>query len=187
MTDLAIRRRKVIRDATLIILSVIVAIIVHQNRSLENLLTGLSGVNFLLGLLITGIFFASTFTVAIATAIFLSLSTFHNPLLVAIIGGFGAFLGDSFIFKFLKDDLIRDFEYLEKYIPEKTAKRIIHSKLIFWFAPIVAAAMIASPFPDEIGLLVLAGMKLKYQHFFFLSFFLNSFGILIIVLFGRIF
>ena len=103
-----------------------------------------------------------------------------------MIGGLGAFVGDSFIFKFLKDDLITDFEYLEKHFGTKIAKRVVHSKLIFWFLPIVAALVIASPFPDEVGLLLLASIKLKYHRFFLLSFPLNTIGIFILSLFGRI-
>jgi len=70
----------------------------------------------------------------------------------------------------LKDDLIADFEYLEKHFEGRIAKRIIHSKLIFWFLPIIAAFMIVSPLPDEVGLLLLASIKLKYHRFFLLSF-----------------
>lgn len=180
------RRKKVLRDGTIIAISILIAVLVHQSDFLGRLLTHLFGIYFVLGAFLTGIFFASTFTVAIATSVFLFFTQAHNPLTIAIFGGLGAFVGDSLIFKFLKDDLIRDFEYLEKLFPQRLARRIIHSKLIFWFAPIMAAVMIASPLPDEIGLLVLASIKLKYQHFFLLSFLLNTLGILIIALFGRI-
>lgn len=184
--QIQIRRKKVLRDGFIIAISIFIAVLIHQSGYLEGLLTHLFGIYFFLGALITGIFFASTFTVAIATSVFLIFAQTHNPFLIAVIGGLGAFVGDSLIFRFLRDDLIADFEYLEKLFPQRLARRIIHSKLIFWVAPIMAAVMIASPLPDEIGLLVLAGIKLKYHHFFLLSFLLNTLGILIIALFGRI-
>lgn len=180
------RRKKVFRDGFLIALSILIAVFLYQSDHLESLLKSSFGVSFVAGAFLAGVFFASTFTVAISTSIFIIFSQTHNPLLIALIGGMGAFVGDSLIFKFLKDDLLADFEYLEKLFPQRLARRIIHSKLIFWFAPIMAAVMIASPLPDEIGLLVLASIKLKYQHFFLLSFLLNTLGILIIALFGRI-
>lgn len=179
------RRKKIFRDGFLIALSILIAVFIHQSDYLEKSLSHLFGIYFILGAFLTGIFFASTFTVAIATSVFLFFAEIHNPLTIAILGGLGAFVGDSLIFKFLKDDLIADFEYLERIFPKITAKRIIHSKLIFWFAPIVAAIMIASPLPDEVGLLILAGIKLKYKHFFLISFLLNTIGILIISLFGK--
>lgn len=184
--QIQIRRKKVLRDGAIIAISILIAVLIHQLNILEQVLANLFGFYFAFGAFLTGIFFASTFTVAIATSVFLIFAQTHNPLLIAVIGGLGAFVGDSLIFKFLKDDLLADFEYLEKLFPQRLARRIIHSKLIFWFAPIMAAVMIASPLPDEIGLLVLASIKLKYQHFFLLSFLLNTLGILIIALFGRV-
>ena len=185
MEEKAVRRKKVLRDGLIIAVSILVAVLIHQWNFIEKTLEYTFGIYFVLGAFLTGIFFASTFTVAIAASIFLSFSQTHNPLAIAVIGGLGAFVGDSFIFKFLKDDLIADFEYLEKFFPQKIARRVFHSKLIFWFAPILAAAMIASPLPDELGLLILAGIKLRYHHFFILSFFLNTVGILTISLFGK--
>lgn len=180
------RKIKLFRDLGIIVASIIVAFFIHQSNLLANFLNSLFGVYFVIGAFITGIFFASTFTVAIATSVFLTFAQHHNPLAIALVGGLGAFIGDSFILKFLRDDLIADFEYLEKHFPKRIAKRIIHSRLIFWFAPIFAAILIASPLPDEIGLLLLAGIRLKYHHFFFLSFILNAIGILVVSLFGKI-
>ena len=181
-----IRRRKIFRDGLIISLSILIAVIIHQLRFLENFFEASTGTYFFLIAFVSGIFFASTFTVTISTSIFLSLVQTHNPLVISLVGGLGALMGDTFIFKFLKDDLIADFEYLETHFPQKIAKRIIHSKLIFWFAPFIAAFLIASPLPDEIGLLMLAGIKLKYRHFSIISFVLNTLGILVITFFGKV-
>ena len=182
---IASRRKKLIRDGILILLSVVIAVWLYQSKPLEELLKSISGVNFVIGAFLAGIFFASTFTVAIASSVFLLLSKTHNILIIALVGGLGAFVGDSLIFKFLRDDLIADFEYLEKHFGNKIAKRIIHSKLTLWFLPIVAALMIASPFPDEVGLLLLASIRFKYHRFFLLSFPLNTVGIFVLSFLGR--
>jgi len=186
MDEAVARRKKLIRDGTIILTSIIVAILIHQFNYLENLLRASYGIYFALGAFLTGIFFASTFTVAIAASLFWTFGQTHNPVMIALIGGLGAFVGDSFIFKFLKDDLIADFEYLEKHFGTRIAKRIFHSKLIFWFLPIVAAFVIASPFPDEVGLLLLASIRFKYHRFFLLSFPLNTVGIFVLSFLGRI-
>src|SRR3989344_1808491 len=170
MEEINVRRKKVIRDGLLIAVSIVIAVLIHQSNFLENFLKVSYGIYFILGVFLTGIFFASTFTVAIATSIFLTYSLTHNPLLIAFFGGLGAFVGDSLIFKFLRNDLIADFEYLEKHFGARIARRIIHSKLTLWFLPILAALVIASPLPDEVGLLMLASIRLKYHHFFLFSF-----------------
>lgn len=185
MEEAQARRKKLIRDILIIFISIIIAVILHKSKGLENFLKYISEFYFVPAAFIAGIFFASTFTVAIATSVILTMADLQNPILIAVVGGMGAVLGDSIIFKFLREDLIADFEFLEKHFPKKIVRRIIHSKMIFWFAPIVAALMIASPVPDEIGLLMLASIKLKYRHFFIISLVLNTLGILIISLFGR--
>ncbi|OGD83512.1 hypothetical protein A2165_02765 [Candidatus Curtissbacteria bacterium RBG_13_40_7] len=182
---IAARRKKLIRDGILIILSILLAVVVYQAKPLEGFLYSISGINFLIGALLAGVLFSSTFTVAIASSIFLLLSETHSIFIIALVGGIGAFVGDSLIFKFMRDDLIADFEYLEKHFGPRIAKRIFHSKLIFWFLPIIAAFVIASPLPDEVGLLMLASIKLKYHRFFLLSFLLNTTGILILSLIGK--
>lgn len=181
------RRKKVIRDALVIMISVFVAIVIYQSDSIRNYIYSLSDISAYAAMFLIGILFSSTFTVAIASSFFLFFAQTFNPLTIALVGGLGAFAGDTFIFKFLKDDLVADFEYLEKYIPKHTAKRIIHSKLIFWLAPLLAALMIASPLPDEVGLLVLASIKLKYHHFFLVSYALNTVSIFVLTLVWSIF
>jgi len=185
--ETAARRKKVFRDAAIIAISIFIAVWIHQNNYLENLLTHTSGLYFLIGVFIAGFFFASTFTVAIATSVLLIFAESHNPFLIALIGGFGGLAGDSVIFKFLREDLLADFEYLEGQFGKRMARRIIHSKMIFWFVPIVAALMIASPIPDEVGLLMLASIKLKYRHFLIISLIMNTFGIFLISLFAKSF
>jgi len=181
----AIRRKKLFRDGTVISVSVLAAVILYQSNFLIDFLNSFSGIYFVMGAFLAGILFASTFTVAVASSVFLLLTKTHNAFAIALIGGLGALAGDTLIFKFLRDDLIADFEYLEKHFPNKLAKRIIHSKLIFWFLPIIAALVIASPFPDEVGLLLLASIKLKYHHFSILSFTFNTIGILILSIVGK--
>lgn len=185
MEEKAIRRKKVLRDAIIIAISIFIAVWIHQNNFLENLLTHTSGISFFIGTIISGIFFASTFTVSISISTISIIAQSHNILQIALLGGLGALIGDTLIFKFLRDDLIADFEYLEGHFGKRIAKRLIHSKMIIWFAPIVAAILIASPIPDEAGLLILASIKLKYRHFFLVSLVLNTFGILAISFFAK--
>lgn len=184
--EVALRRRKVIRDGLVIGASILIGLAIYNWQLGENFLSTITGVNFALGSFVVGIAFASTFTVASAASIFAILAQTHDIFLMAIFGGLGALVGDSLIFKFLRDDLLADFEYLEQHFPKKTARRIIHSKMTLWFAPIVAALLIASPLPDEIGILMLAGLRLKYKHFLLISIFLNTLGIFMVGLAARI-
>ena len=181
------RKIKVIRDLTLIFVSIAIAIFVYKFSAVPDIIYNTSLPIFILLCFLSGIFFASTFTVAIASAFFLMLGKVHNPVLVIGVGSMGAILGDTLIFKFLKDDLISDFEYLVEEFGNKFLKRIVHSKLIFWFAPIIAAILIASPFPDELGLLVFAQIKMKYKNFLLVSAGMNTLSIILLTAFSRFF
>lgn len=187
MKEVTVRRKKVFRDTLIIAISILIAVLIHQNNFLDNLLVQSTGFYFFIVTFLSGIVFASTFTVAVAISIVSMLAESHSPFQIALIGGLGALIGDTIIFKYLREDLIADFEFLQDHFGNRMFRRIIHSKMIFWFAPIVAAMMIASPLPDEVGLLMLASIKLKYRHFFIISLFLNTLEILLVSLFVRIF
>lgn len=186
MEQKKIRRKKVIRDSFLVLVSLLIAFFIYKNNYIELFLKNASEAHFVIGAFVAGMFFTSTFTVAIASSVLLLFAQSYNPFLIAVIGGFGAVLGNTIFFKFFRDDLVADFEYLEQYFPGKISKRVFHSKLVYWFTPIVAAILIASPLPDEIGLVMLGSIKFKYINFLFLSFVLHTFGILIITLAGRL-
>jgi hypothetical protein len=57
---------------------------------------------------------------------------------------------------------------------------IFKTKLFYWFVPFFGAVIIASPFPDEIGVSMLGMSKLGSRYFLLISFVFNSLGIFII-------
>ena len=77
-----------------------------------------------LGAVVGGLFFTFGFTTPFAIGFFIALNP-ENIWLAAIIGGFGAMVGDLFIFKIIKFSFMDEFQRLEK---TKTMKKI--SKLI---------------------------------------------------------
>lgn len=133
-----------------------------------------------------GFLFSLTFTAAIATSVFILLSeTTHNPYLIALLGGVGSMIANTIIYKFFKDELIADIEVLEPRYAKRIAHKIMHSKIFVGLIPYIAALSLASPLPDEIGIMLLAGSNFKYTKFFLLSFGFHTIGILLVVLFGK--
>ncbi|MEK6907476.1 MAG: hypothetical protein AABW45_03020 [Nanoarchaeota archaeon] len=133
------------------------------------------------GAFFAGILFSYGFTSPFAVAIFLILSNNYNAILLALIGGVGAFLSDFTIFKLLKFQFSDEIKNLknEKIIlwVDKKLPRIIKAYLI----PVLAGFIIASPLPDEIGISLLAFSKISSINFFMLSYILNTLGIFIII------
>lgn len=147
------------------------------------------------GTFLAGVFFAYGFTAAPATAIFLILAKHQNIFLAGFIGGLGALVGDLVIFNFVRYSLIDEIEKLSK---EKIVSRLRlhynkhinnHLPTIIkkYFVAILAGFVIASPLPDEIGVFLLAASrKISLEVFSILSYLLNTTGIFLILIIGKI-
>ncbi len=172
-------QKNLVRDGLLIFGSLLLSYILVEQGLVEFILDKTPGW-ILLEAFIAGVFFSSMFTVAPATVLLAEMMKHESLWLVAIFGGLGALLGDCVIFRFVEDHLDDDIQYLFK---NKTFHHIsaLFRKSIFRFIiPVIGAIIIASPFPDEIGLTMMGLSKMKYSIFIPLVFSLNCLGILTI-------
>lgn len=133
------------------------------------------------GSIVLGIFFVSTFTVAPAGILLFELSQTYNPFLVALFAGSGAVIGDYVIFRFFKDSLFDELRPIFSKLSQGHLSHLYCTPYFAWLTPVIGALIIASPFPDEIGIGLLGFSKLKNWQFMILSFFLNSIGILAMI------
>jgi len=134
--------------------------------------------------LLIGIFFVSTFTVIPATAILFFLSESIGLFSVSLLAGIGAVLGDYIIFRFVKDDLVEELKSIFRLVAGDNVLKfhwIIHTKYFVWLSPVLGALIIASPFPDELGIGLLGMYKLNNKHFLTISFVLNTIGIFLLL------
>ncbi|MBI2591604.1 MAG: hypothetical protein HYW34_02920 [Candidatus Brennerbacteria bacterium] len=177
-------KKKLIRDSVLIILSVFIAIILAKTGILKELITSTQEMRFI-GSFIMGVLFVSVFTAAPAIVALGEIAQSNSVIIVAIIGGLGALIGDLIIFRFVKDRVSEHFDYLIKISKLERLFPIFKLKLFRWSIPFIGALIIASPLPDEIGITILGLSKMKNSYFLLLSFILNSAGILIIGLIAK--
>lgn len=168
-----------IRDLAVIVFSVVLAIVLAKTGILKNILTATQELKFI-GSFAAGAFFASVFTAAPATVVLGKIAQTNSVFLVAFWGGLGALVGDLIIFRFLKDNLAKDIFYLVNKVKTKRLAAIFKLRLFYWLLPLLGALVIASPLPDELGLLLMGLSKIKTLSFIPLSFFLNFSGILAI-------
>lgn len=175
------QKNQFIEDFLIIALSIYIAVFLAQAGILSSFITSLKGYEFL-GILLAGLFFTSVFTTAPAIALLVQFSHTTNLALLALLGGLGAVLGDYIIFKFIKNRVSEDLEYLLSTPQTKRFSKIFKTRLFKFFAPFLGALIIASPLPDELGVIILGMSKISDKNFFPISFTLNSLGILIIAL-----
>ena len=172
-------QNNIIRDLGIVILSILVAVILAKTGVLNEILTATQELKFL-GSFLAGMFFVSIFTAAPAMVVLVGIIQSNSILEVAIFGGLGGLVGDLLIFRFVKDSVARDIQWLINKTKQERLASIFKLKLFHWLIPCIGALIVASPLPDEIGLTMMGLSKMKTHLFIPVSFLLNFIGIFIL-------
>lgn len=168
------------KNLTLVFLNILIAISLSRFDFLSDLFLKL-GHLALVGPFIAGILFVSTFTAAIGIVILLDLAKTLSSFQIALVAGAGAVVGDFLFFYFFKNNLLSEIRLIYNKLSGQHLTRTLHHKYLTWTLPIIGAFIIASPFPDEIGIGLMGLTRMKNYQFLLLSFALNSTGIFILV------
>ncbi len=180
------KQRKFIYDLVLVAFSIFIAVLLTTTGTIDTFIK-LFSFSYLLTAFFAGIFFTSVFTTAIGSAAFVVLGIDgYNPFIVGIVGGIGALVGDTLIFKFIRNDLQADVVYLLRLHKRKSFSKLSSLPLIHFFLPILGGFIIASPLPDELGVSLLALSHISTRYFSLISLLFNILGIALIVRFGNI-
>jgi uncharacterized membrane protein YdjX (TVP38/TMEM64 family) len=139
-----------------------------------------------LGVFILGIFYSYGFTAAPATALLLVIAKDQNILLAGLIGGLGSLFADLTLFTLIRTSFRDEIKKLSQERCVKKLGRMVPRTLRKYLVPVLAALIIASPLPDEIGVCMLATTKISPRVFSLLSYCLNTLGILVVLWIGNI-
>lgn len=169
------------KNLTMLALSFIVAIWLSGYEPFHQFLFSLGKFGYI-GAFIAGALFVSSFTAATGAIILLVLAEKLSPIEVALLGGLGGVMGDMLIFRFIKDSLMSEISDIYGHFDEKRHFiKILHSKYFAWTLPVFGALIIASPFPDEIGVSLIGISKMSTKKFLVISFILDVIGVSFIV------
>ncbi|MEK7097669.1 MAG: hypothetical protein AAB906_02380 [Patescibacteria group bacterium] len=159
-------------------MSIIISIVLVKTGALSDFLNPARETK-IIGSFLSGLFFVSVFTAAPALTALAGLAQSGSIFTVAFFGALGALVGDLIIFKFIKDSLsvsLLDFARTE----ENKLIKFFRKKYFRALLPFIGAIIIVSPFPDELGLMMMGLSRLNIFYFIPLAFALNFLGILII-------
>ena len=174
-----------LHDLSIVALSILIAIILVKANILDDILQSTSGFS-VLGSFIAGMFFTSVFTTAPAIVTLGEIAKHDSLLPTALFGALGALLGDIIIFQFIRDELSVHFVELVKHNSVwKRYHALFRLKYFRWFTFMLGGLIIASPFPDELGISLLGFTKTKTNVFIPISFVFNFLGILAIGLIAK--
>lgn len=169
------------KNLTYLAISLIVALLLLRMEFFREFLFHLGNLGYL-GALIGGMLFVSTFTVSIGAVILLFLARTLNPIEIGLIAGIGGVMSDFIIFHFIRSKgLVEEIKHFFHYFGGDKISHLIHTKYFSWTLPVIGALIIASPFPDELGVSLMGISKMKTRNFLILSFVLNSIGIFLVV------
>lgn len=139
------------------------------------------------GAFVAGALYIFTFTTATGLVVIAELSAKLNPLIVGLVGGAGAVFGDLLIFFLARKKIEKEVRYYIQRAGGNFLLRLLQRKPLRWVLPVIGAVIIASPFPDEIGVSLMGFSKISVKKFIILSYVLNSSGIFLISLASGLF
>ena len=164
----------------LLVIAIILSYFIFKNNYVTDFVLGLGELRYL-GLFIAGMLFAFGFSAPFAVGFFVT----YNPInlwFAAVVAGMGVMFANLVIFNIIKISFEDEFKKLEK---TKTARLLnkfigkefgahVRRHLMYVFAGII----IASPLPDEFGIIMLASLtKIKQLTLAILTFILGTLGI----------
>lgn len=126
------------------------------------------------GVFVSGVLYALSFTAPAATVVFAQLPDSLNPILVGLIGGFGALIYDVTVFALFRHESHHHMiEMIKTKIPGS-------HRVPQWATTGAGLFILASPLPDELAAGLFGFSTVRVSRFMLLSFICNAIGIMII-------
>lgn len=172
--------RHVLKDFGVIGLSLALAIALVRTGVIEHLLTSTQELR-MIGSFFGGLFFTSVFTTAPAIVALGEIAQSGSVWMTAAVGALGSVAGDMLIFAFVRDRLSEHLmEHLKASEGWARFMILIRTRSFRLASLFIGGLIIASPFPDELGISLMGFSKMKTVWFVPLSYTFNFVGILLI-------
>lgn len=173
-----------LRDGSVLALSILLAIIISRLDVVRELFV-VSETSVVLTALVAGLFFTSAFTAAPAIVVLGQLAQANSVFVVGLVGGVGAALGDLILFRFFKDTISADIRLLMRRSCGQACVRALRTRPARFLSVILGGFIIASPFPDELGLALMGVTRISLPVLIPVSYTLNATGIILLGLAAR--
>jgi hypothetical protein len=170
-----------------LIIAIAFSYLIFRNPHVSDFVSNLKlGSLSYLGVFIAGILFSFGFTAPFAAGFFITLNP-SNILLAGLVGAIGSSFGNVLMFKVMYLSFKDEFKRIEKTKVvrdiEKIEGNIFNKHVRLYLMYIFMGFLIASPLPDEVGVMMLSGLtKINIKIFALLSLLLHFIGIVILLL-----
>lgn len=178
---LTIVKKKLLLDAVFVVASIIASLLLTQ-FDIANYVLSIPPEYELVAIFITGLCFVSVFTIAPAIVVFGQLALQSDLVTLVVVGAFGALIMDLLIFTFFRKRISADAKSLCSIDGSGRFAWLCRLHISRWILALIGGLIIASPFPDEIGLAMMGMGSVKKRMFIPISFVMNALGIYLIAL-----
>lgn len=156
----------------LLVFTFIAAWAIGRLGILDTYAESLAATNTTLYTFVSGAMYSFSFTAGISVLMFSYLDVGNNIVPLALIAAFGGLLADLLIFRFVKDVILHELgDNAKNFIARMTKTKV--AKII---CAVIGAIIIASPFPDEIGLTFMGVSKIAFWELVVLTYLLDAAG-----------
>lgn len=174
----------------ILLITIITAYVLFQAHFFQEFAKLLNSHGYI-SVFLAGFLFSYGFTAPFAVGFFVSLAPNVNVFLAALFAGIGAVLSDLIIFQFIRTSFQDEFDKLKLHWLVQRIRALFYNKMsdrvkryMLWT---FAGFFIASPLPDEFGVSLISGFtNINRRVFIIISYSLNTVGILVILLLGRV-
>lgn len=126
---------------------------------------------------VVGLFFTSILTTVPAIVAFSELAQYVPIWKLALVGALGAVVGDLIIFQFIRSPLALYILRSASNSSLRKVGRVLARGPLWWTIPAFGALIIASPLPDELGLIMMGLSSIRMPGFIVLAYTMNALGI----------
>jgi hypothetical protein len=129
----------------------------------------------------SGFFFSSGIATPPAMVALVESAAYVPLWQLCVVGAVGSVVGDLLLFRFIRSRLLEYFLDVSLHPGIRRLGRRVAAGPFWWLGPVVGALVVASPLPDELGLIMMGLSSIRLWQFVSLAFVANVAGIYAIV------
>jgi hypothetical protein len=162
----------------ILIITFVVSWAIARLGLIDNFAARASEANQLVYTLVSGAMYSFSFTAGLSVLLFSEMSITQEMVFpLALIAALGGLFADLLIFRFIKDVILHELgSHAKNLIVRATKTKIAKVAL-----GALGAIIIASPFPDELGLTFMGVSKIKFWELVVLTYALDTLGCYLII------
>lgn len=169
------------RHTTVAVCLILIFVVLLDTALVQTLLTYVEDLG-IIGIVVAGVLFVSFFSAAPAIILLFAFADTYNPLVIAFWAAVGSAVGDWIILKFFDDRIAYELKPLAQKLNIMRFIRQMRRKKARERSLLLGMLVIATPFPDEIGIAMLGLAHLPTITLLTITFLLNAAGILVLLL-----